>query len=67
MGPYNAALATHHVLDVVNCSFLFDNKSLYDICSTKLDLPNPTYENLNSIIAQVCSCYSIVIEYLNLL
>lgn len=66
MGPYNAALATHHALDEVNCSFLFDNKSLYDICSIQLDLPNPTYRNINSIIALVCSYYSLITEYLNL-
>ncbi|KAF0765155.1 tubulin alpha-2 chain-like [Aphis craccivora] len=53
--PYNTALATHHVLDVVNCSLLFDNKSIYDICRSKLDLLKPTYSNINSIIALVTS------------
>jgi len=52
--PYNTALATHHVLDAVNCSLLFDNKSIYDICGSKLDLLKPTYANINSIVALVC-------------
>ncbi|XP_060842970.1 tubulin alpha-2 chain-like [Rhopalosiphum padi] len=53
--PYNTALATHHVLDLVNCSLLFDNKSIYDICGSKLDLLKPTYANINSIVALVTS------------
>jgi len=55
--PYNTAFATHHVLDTVNCSFLFNNKSLYDICSSKLNLTQTTYKNINSIIALVRSYY----------
>uniref|UniRef100_A0A2H8TNL2 Tubulin alpha chain n=2 Tax=Melanaphis sacchari TaxID=742174 RepID=A0A2H8TNL2_9HEMI len=53
--PYNTALATHHVLDLVNCSLLFDNKSIYDICGSKLDVLTPTYTNINSIVALVTS------------
>ncbi|XP_008186957.1 tubulin alpha-2 chain [Acyrthosiphon pisum] len=53
--PYNTALTTHHVLDVVNCSLLFDNKSIYDICGSKLDLLQPTFANINSIVALVTS------------
>jgi len=55
--PYNTALATHHVLDMVNCSFLFNNKSLYDICSSKLNFTQTTYRSINSIIALVRSYY----------
>ncbi|KAL4112933.1 hypothetical protein QTP88_016648 [Uroleucon formosanum] len=53
--PYNTALTTHHVLDVVNCSLLFDNKSIYDICGSKLDLLKPSFANINSIVALVTS------------
>lgn len=51
--PYNAMLATNYALDIVNCSLLFDNKSLYKICNTKLGIPKPTYGNINRVIATV--------------
>ncbi|XP_050546811.1 tubulin alpha-2 chain-like [Daktulosphaira vitifoliae] len=52
--PYNAILTTHHVLDLVNCSMIFDNSALYNICF-KLGIIKPTYTNINRIISQVSS------------
>ncbi|VVC37355.1 Hypothetical protein CINCED_3A023846 [Cinara cedri] len=53
--PYNTALGTCQDLDSVKCSFLFDNKTLYNICGFKLDIPKPTYRNINNVIALVTS------------
>lgn len=38
-----------------DCSFLFDNEAIYDVCRRNLDLERPTYFNLNRLIAQVVS------------
>lgn len=51
--PYNALLATHFSMDYTDVTFIVDNEALYDICAHKLDVPAPTYTNLNRIIGQV--------------
>lgn len=33
--PYNAVLMTHNALDNVDCTFIFDNQAIYDICKSK--------------------------------
>lgn len=40
-------------MDYVDVTFIVDNEALYDICAHKLDVPSPTYTNLNRIIGQV--------------
>lgn len=56
MEPYNAVLGVYDGMDTIDCSVLFDNEALYDICSKKLGLNNIYYSNLNRIIAQSVSC-----------
>jgi hypothetical protein len=34
---------------------MVDNEAIYDICRRNMDLPRPTYTNLNRIIAQIVS------------
>lgn len=51
--PYNALLATHFSMDYTDVTFIVDNEALYDICANKLDVPAPTYTNLNRLIGQV--------------
>eukprot|EP01102_Stenamoeba_stenopodia_P010966 TRINITY_DN334_c0_g1_i1.p1 TRINITY_DN334_c0_g1~~TRINITY_DN334_c0_g1_i1.p1 ORF type:complete len:454 (+),score=123.61 TRINITY_DN334_c0_g1_i1:127-1488(+) len=53
--PYNSVLSTHALLEHTDVAFLLDNEALYDICKKSLDLPRPTYQNLNRITAQVIS------------
>ncbi|VDK43533.1 unnamed protein product [Anisakis simplex] len=53
--PYNSVLTTHTTLEHADCSFMVDNEAIYDICRRNLDLPRPTYTNLNRLIAQVIS------------
>lgn len=33
--PYNSVLTTHNSMDNVDCSFVFDNQAIYDICKAK--------------------------------
>lgn len=51
--PYNAVLTTHATMDTEDVCFIFDNEALYDILARLLDVPRPTYTNLNRLIAQV--------------
>lgn len=53
--PYNALLATHYSMDYSDCSILLDNEAIYDVCGTNLEVCNPTYTNLNRVVAQVVS------------
>jgi tubulin alpha len=55
VGPYNSILTTHTSFENCDCSFMFDNEALYQICLRNLDVSNPTYTNLNRIVGQVVS------------
>lgn len=51
--PYNAILTTHSTIANSDCAFMVDNEALYNLCLKKLGVDNPTYKNLNMIVAQV--------------
>eukprot|EP00523_Entomoneis_sp_CCMP467_P009498 CAMPEP_0168736596 /NCGR_PEP_ID=MMETSP0724-20121128/9942_1 /TAXON_ID=265536 /ORGANISM="Amphiprora sp., Strain CCMP467" /LENGTH=435 /DNA_ID=CAMNT_0008783799 /DNA_START=107 /DNA_END=1410 /DNA_ORIENTATION=- len=53
--PYNSVLSTHALLEHTDCTFTLDNEALYDVCTSSLNIPNPSYTNLNRLIAQVVS------------
>lgn len=53
--PYNAVLSTHSTIENSDCTFLVDNEAVNDICRRSLDIPRPSYEHLNRLIAQVVS------------
>jgi len=53
--PYNAVLSTHSLLEHTDVSFILDNEAIYDICNRSLDVEQPSYKNLNRLIAQVIS------------
>merc|ERR1712079_713335 len=53
--PYNAMLSTHWLLDHTEVSVVLDNEAIYGICQKQLDIPRPSYAQLNMIIAKVIS------------
>ncbi|XP_026682405.1 putative tubulin-like protein alpha-4B, partial [Diaphorina citri] len=53
--PYNSILTTHSTLNNADCTFIVDNEALYEICSTKLGIERPAYQNLNHLTSQVMS------------
>jgi len=53
--PYNSVLSTHALLEHTDVAFLLDNEAIYDICRKNLDIPRPTYNHLNRVVAQVVS------------
>merc|ERR1712048_728629 len=53
--PYNSMLSTHWLLDHTEVSVVLDNEAIYGICQKQLDIPRPSYAQLNMIIAKVIS------------
>jgi tubulin alpha len=53
--PYNSVLSTHALLEHTDVAFLLDNEAIYDICRKNLDIPKPTYNHLNRVVAQIVS------------
>ena len=52
---YNSVSSTHALLKHTDCTFCLNNNALYDVCNCNLDIEQPTYSNLNQLIAQVIS------------
>lgn len=50
--PYNALLATHHLIENADECFLLDNEALYNISQRIVREGVPTYTHLNSIVAR---------------
>ena len=53
--PYNSVLSTHSLLEHTDVAVMLDNEAIYDICRRSLDIEQPTYTNLNRLVAQVIS------------
>ncbi|XP_078390305.1 tubulin alpha-1C chain-like [Cetorhinus maximus] len=53
--PYNSVLVTHCTLEHSDCAFMVDNEAIYDVCRRNLEIKQPTYTNLNRLVAQVVS------------
>ena len=51
--PYNATLSIQHLIENADNTYCIDNESLYNICHKKQRIANPTYSDLNSLVAQV--------------
>ena len=49
--PYNATLSIHQLVENADQCYALDNEALYDICFRTLKLSNPTYSDLNHLIA----------------
>merc|ERR1719235_267181 len=49
--PYNWTLSVHQLVENADQCFALDNEALYDICFRTLKLTNPTYSDLNHLIA----------------
>jgi len=50
--PYNAVLSSHQLLENSDETFIVDNEALYNISNNVLKKQNPTYTELNGLIAQ---------------
>ena len=50
--PYNTVLSTGMLTELCSATVVLDNAPLYDICRSKLDIENPSFSNVNRLIAQ---------------
>jgi len=50
--PYNAVLSSHQLLENSDETFIIDNEALYNISHNILKQTQPTYDELNKLIAQ---------------
>jgi len=48
---YNATLSIHQLVENADQCYALDNEALYDICCRTLKIANPTYSDLNYLIA----------------
>jgi tubulin beta len=53
--PYNATLSIHQLLENSDETFVIDNEALYNISHNVLKMSEPTYAQLNFMIAEVMS------------
>jgi len=51
--PYNAVLSSHQLLENSDETFIVDNEALYNINNNVLKNKQPTYAELNGLVAQV--------------
>jgi len=61
--PYNSVLATHNLLEHTDVSIVLDNEAIYDISRRKLDIIQPSYSNLNRLIAQIVSSITLSLRF----
>ena len=61
--PYNSILTTHSTSEHFDCTFVYDNDALFDICRGKLNIEQPTLINLNRILAQVISSTTATLRF----
>jgi len=60
---YNAVLATKYQMDHINMVTLMENDALSKICTNRLQIEKPGYENMNSVAAHMISSLTAGIRY----
>lgn len=61
--PYNAVLSLSQLIETVDASFCIDNDALFDICSQTLNIQQPSYNDLNQLVAKVMSGVTTCLRY----
>jgi len=61
--PYNSVLTTHTTLEHADCSFMVDNEAIFGICKKHLGISQPSFTNLNRLIAQVVSSITVSLRF----
>ncbi|KAH9032214.1 alpha tubulin [Lactarius hengduanensis] len=57
--PYNSVLTTHTTLEHADCSFM----AIFGICKKQLGISQPSFTNLNRLIAQVVSSITVSLRF----
>merc|ERR1712125_317413 len=49
--PYNSLLSIHQLIENADEVSVLDNEALYDVCFSTLEVPKPTFAELNGLVA----------------
>ena len=60
--PYNSILHMHYNIPHIDLALSFDNNALYNICKSKLNIPIPSYTNINNLIAKAVALFTLPIR-----
>ncbi|CAL5981405.1 Beta-tubulin [Hexamita inflata] len=58
VAAYNVGLTLPHLLEASDQVFLIDNIALQDVCVKQLQLPKPTFTDLNKVITDHSLCFT---------
>lgn len=61
--PYNSVLALSQLLESTNETFCIDNHALYSIFQRNLKVQQPSYDDINKLVAQVMSGVTTSLRY----
>ncbi|KER21857.1 hypothetical protein T265_09922 [Opisthorchis viverrini] len=53
--PYNALLHSHATMETLDCDILVDNQTMFERCTKNLSIPQPSYTEINRLLAQMLS------------
>ncbi|KAL4485000.1 hypothetical protein ABPG74_020177 [Tetrahymena malaccensis] len=65
--PYNSVLCSQKMIEHGDVNLVLNNEALHDICYKNYDIQNPTYIDLNRVIAQGVSQLTCALRYDNYL
>ncbi|KAH8796872.1 alpha tubulin [Flagelloscypha sp. PMI_526] len=52
---YNSVFSIASSIEPLECSFIFENERLYNICRSQLGIKSPTFDDMNKVVAKVVS------------
>lgn len=61
--PYNATLCFHQLVEMSDLTFNIDNEALFDICQRTLKKNDPSYSDLNALVANVMAGSSTTLRF----
>ena len=60
---YNTVLMYNCMLDHTDVTYMIGNKSVYDICRNNLDIAQPSYRDLNQLIAHAVGSTTVALRF----
>ncbi|KAL4501497.1 hypothetical protein ABPG72_021304 [Tetrahymena utriculariae] len=63
--PYNSVLYSQQLIENEDVNLVLDNEALLDMCNMNIHKQNPTYNDLNRVIAQAVSQLTCPLRYEN--
>jgi len=61
--PYNTLLSIHQLIENADEVVVLDNEALYDICFRLLEMPTPTFSDLNRLVGHSMSAITSCIRF----